>query len=235
MLVNDDYYKYIKDKDYMMLTAKNGDVFQMEFNIDTYYNYGDYNNVVPHHIDMISRHLIPNSKWQMRTTYTNNGTSSIKNPYLASNEDGCVLKQLESYYSNNIPNVLKPYLLNKRYYAPTRYGGSSSTLTDDNGYEWVSLGMLWIPFEAEVFENTIYSNKCSLIGARRYPCFRDGKSIAKCETNSSNNLSDWHLANTPSGSTGGYSTFCAVFNYGFPTWHDAAFKYDRTPLCFRFK
>jgi hypothetical protein len=217
----------------------------MEFNIDTYYNYGDKNYIVPHHIDMISKHIIPNTNnipnlsdpdWHLRADNNNgnNGTSSIKNPYLASNEDKCLLKQLESYYSNNIPNVLKPYLLNKRYYAPTRYNSSGSTLlTDDNGAQWVSLGMLWIPFEAEVFGNTIWATKgYSSQGARQYPCFKDGDSIVKNETNSSSSRARWWLADAASGKSG---YFCGVEERGCcGNWFYPAICDMGCVLCFRF-
>ena len=89
----------------------------MIFNINTYKDYGDTS--VGNHIDLISENLIPSSQgWQMRTENTNNGTSDVPNPFLASTN---MINKLSTYFTNNIPDGLKTHIVTKRILVPNRY------------------------------------------------------------------------------------------------------------------
>ena len=60
LLASGDFEKIISNGDYMLLTLDDGSTFKLRFNIDTYYRYGD-EAPIPHHIDLISDELIPDS------------------------------------------------------------------------------------------------------------------------------------------------------------------------------
>lgn len=226
MLRNNTWQGVIKNNDYILLTAMNGDVFHMMFNIDTYYQYG--NSATGHHIDMISRHLIPNSVgWQMRTENTNNGTDAVKNPFLASSN---MIDKLNTYFANNIPAGLKSHIIDKRFLVPTRYS-STAQITDDTGWEWATLPKLWIPFEQEVSGRPIWGSKEWQGGSHQYPCFQDGSQIVK-NNGESGGRAAWWLASAYSGRT---TYFCYVGTDGVFSYGNASNTDIGVPLCFRFQ
>jgi hypothetical protein len=159
ILNSDDNYNYIKNGDYIRLIANNADIFDMEFNIDPYYSktyrgnadIGCYGITSTHHIDMISKDLIPNASWRMRASKTNTGTSSQKDPYLAYNEPGYVKANLADYYTNNIPDILKNYIIKKQLVVPYRSSGNNNFTGgyDINGAGFEEMPELWIPFMGE--------------------------------------------------------------------------------------
>ena len=227
MINSANYDDYLKNEDTITVTTSDDQTHVLQANIDTYLGYG--NNEVGHHIDFIGKDLINDSYGvKMRTENKNNGTSSIKNPYLASNESGCVLKFLETYLTK-IPSVLQNYLTTKTMLLPYRQSDSSATLTDDNGWDWGVLPKLWIPFEGEVSKSLVWSTKgYGNGGCHHYPIFDNGRNIVKRHKGS---RSRWWLASALSGNS---TDFCSVGGHGNFRDGSASGTWLAIPLCMRF-
>lgn len=118
--------------------------------MDFYYQCGD--TAIGHHII-----LTPDTPWlvqgtkasnssylQWNSTNNNNGTSSIKSPYMASKLRGWETEDLVP----SLPSALQSALLDFRLLLPTRYS-ASGTLTDDTGWEWYSMAGVFSPSDTE--------------------------------------------------------------------------------------
>ena len=221
-LVSDgNYLDYFDDGDYIELTCTNGDYYHMIIDVNPYKGWG--NDVIGNHIDLISEHIIPDSNqgsYQMRTTSGNNGTSSIKYPWLASPN---IVSKLNSY-SAQIPATLKSHMINKRYLCAERYSSSSSTLTDDTGWSWTdygaTTGKLWLLHEVEVYGYGVWGSKgWAQGGARWYNSFRKFPELRlKRRSQTKTDRAHWWLADARSGNS---TNFCNVNNNGNANNNDA--------------
>lgn len=212
LVVDGTYRNYFDDGDYIELTCTNGDYYHMIIDVNPYKGWEDPR--VDNHIDLISENVIPDSNqggWQMRTTNGNNGTSSIKHPWLASAN---IVSKLNSY-SAHIPATLKSHMINKRYIAQERY--SSTTFTDDNAFSWTdygaTTGKLWLLHEVEVYGHQVWSTKgWAQCGARWYNSFRKFPELRiKKQSHTSTYNAHWWLADAASYSS---TNFCLVYYAG---------------------
>ena len=237
-------FKGIHVADYITVTL-NGNIYHAEImGINTYKNYGD--TAVGDHIDFILRELWETLHVWNKVNY-NNGISSIQYPFLASDLyyymnalSGSVPNATTvnpattsvNYTSSGIyyyfPTKLKNVLKNKLVRPAIRYS-SSSLLTDDNSWNWVSMGKLWIPSEMEVYGTDIWSDKkYSVGGFQQYPYFKNNMRRVKNIMNGSR--SPWWLLSSFSG----YSTAtCLVTADGFASYTNTSSPNIAVAVCFR--
>jgi hypothetical protein len=232
--------RYIKNGDYINLITKNGDRFQMIFNIDTYYdsinnndnNNDDYSTIGTHHIDMISQNLIPNATWKMRTSADNSGG------YYSYDTAGCVKANLADYYTNNIPDVLKQYIIGKKMVVPYRKSGAKY----DSSNVLRTLPELWIPYYKETGAATANTPASSYENTMiEYPVLNINR-YAKIKLDIENpTFYSWWTASAGSEYTSNWRT---IYSGGYQSDVDASYgtatstnqtnRLIGVPLCFRF-
>lgn len=224
LLQSGNFEKIISNGDYILLTLADGTSFKLRFNIDTYHRYGD-EGPIPHHIDLISDELIPDSRgWIYNSDHTNNGVSSDKAAYLHSE----IKDNLYEFYNTKLHKGLRDHIINKRCYIPTRFD-EAETLTEDNAGQFVDLGYLWIPFESEVWGSTRKASPKYEGGLRQYYTFREEpESIVK--TIGTERVGYW-LASAYDGT---YDQMCVVNEYGVSIAAAVNNILYGVPLCFRF-
>ena len=260
-LYQGDFDAYVRDGDWIELTANNGDVFKLYANVDTYYGEGPDGDKIGHHIDFISKDLIPGSCgdgnlslierntffYNKDTTYhsaygSNQGVATEKSPFLSNSfthrasTSGTMIDKLNDYYINNIPSELKSFIIKKYHNTPIRYQDGTG-LTSDNGIEWKELPYLWLPYEKEAFGTNTCATPTYEAWMKYYYVFSNipnfnFKSDAKLVTSGSDSkVGPWYLASAMDGST---TDFCRVTaGGGVPVLGRAAESYG-VPLCFRF-
>ena len=134
--------------------------------IDTYYNSGDSDYIIPHHIDFISMNTI-GEYILFNGGASNNGTASEPNPWLASgvyavlngvnNYTTSAYNSLKHGYNASstggvlqmLPDDLQDVIITKRTWAEEQYS-SSALVNYPTGYGWKDYGYLWVPHEVEV-------------------------------------------------------------------------------------
>ena len=219
--------RYLRTGFYIDLTLANGHHYEMFGNLDTYWRYGD--TYVGHHIDFISKDLIPNSHgWLYRNENTNNGTAAVPVPFLSS----MINTTINNYYGN-LPANLRSHIIKKRFLHPCRYDANNPNLTEDNYWWWGDYNYLWLPTEVEIWG---VPNWCTRghgsFGSRRYPTFMDPDQIVKDDKGSGHARTHWWTASAGSGST---TYFCVVGTGGAAHISSATNPGLGVPLCFRFQ
>lgn len=171
-------YDGIRIGDYLQVTTTGSKDVAVQTNrmlvagLDTYHQVGDQGDGLGHHVVML-----PQDCWGAKGTHaagaqsgcimwnltnTNQGTSTEKRPYLASNlhqwETDCLLPAL--------PQACRNVLLNHRMLLEERYSGSGS-LNDSTNYSWADLGKIWSPSETEVYGQCVWGTNGWSVGADR--------------------------------------------------------------------
>ena len=240
ILATGSYSEYIKNGDWIQLTANDGAVYKLYANIDTYYNKGENNkNLIPHHIDFIADNLIYGSVgWQCTSGYNNNGYDGEQSPFLsfqAMCRGGAskLLDNAQSYFITNIPVGLRVHVVKKYCQIPYRYSVNDSALTDDNGKGWKYMTYLWAPYEREVFGTVSKSNNTHSTQLIQYHTFSSvSNSKIKYDTKTSTSVaSPWWLA---SASVVDSTNMCSVTKAGAVAITYTPEKTNGFPLCFRF-
>lgn len=131
--------------DYIPVTVKNERVEMQVAGIDVYTHTTDQD--LGHHIDFISRDCFSETV-QWNTTNNNNGDATDGHPYMVSN-----LHTWLATLSGHLPQAVKNHISTKRSLLETRYSASGA-LTDSTGWDWKDMGILWVPHEYEVFNQT---------------------------------------------------------------------------------
>lgn len=232
-------------KDNIPFRTTNGYDFHAEAGgICTYEGYG--NAPVGPHIDFICRELWPVAH-PMNPVNFNNGIKGCECPWLVSDLyhwlnslAGSVpntekvdpeLKGVD-YTTDGVYNFLpeelkkviveKTLLLNKRYSA-------SGLLTNDNGWDWMDIGKLWLPTECEVYGVPVWGNRDFSVGgsALQYPLFAGNKACAKYRAGSRYNW--WLLVPYGANST----NWCRVGITGTSDNSAALSTNIAVPVCFR--
>ena len=257
LLQSGKYHDYIKDGDWIELTLENGDYFKLYANIDTYYNQGD-NNKIEHHIDFISKDLIPgsvgekweyndkSSSWSMRDNKlfrygTNNGSIEEGSPFLASTKkykkDGNLIDKLDEYYLK-LPSSIRNYIVKKYHNVPIRQNKNSDydtyNLEKETGTKWEDMGYLWIPYEREIFGSNTYGDSISESHMKQYCVFENIDEFKKKSDNKfeKNNPRFWWTASAFCGNNG---HFCLMSPTGTITSMNSSYTKVGVPLCFRFQ
>lgn len=176
------------------------------------------------HIDFCSRDCYSETvKWN--TTNNNNGTATVKNPYLASN----VHDYLENTLYPLLPAELKSVIVNKRFLLEERYSASGA-LTDSTGWSWQDMGKLWIPTEYEVFGCVVWGTKgYSAMQSVQYPYFANSWKNRIKGAGPKGSRCPWWEASASSGNS---AYACLVYYYGHANYGSASDAH-RVPVCFR--
>lgn len=191
---------------------------------NTYRRTGDSGYVVGYQIDWITRDCYSGTV-KFNTTNTNNGNANSPNPFLASN----LKSWLDGTLYPLLPSKLKSVIKGKRVFAPYRYT-SGSTLTDDNSWGWETFDKLWVPFEHEIFDQTVWSTRGYGNGqAIQYPIFANSYAHRVKGAGPNGSRCDWWTASARSG----FSTGVVVVDYYGYDNYTGTFHASCVPVCFR--
>ena len=206
--------------------------------IDTYYE-NNYQTICPHHIDFISRECYPLRTWNdggityttiWNETENNNGTANEPSPWKAS----YLYNLLNNVMFNYLPSNLRLQIINKDWLVEYRYS-ASGILTDSNGYDWGTLGKLWLPTETEVCGACVWGTKGYSVGTSvQYPVFANRNIIKHAGKNGSR--CPWWLI-TPRGGTS--TQICIISAYGIAAYASTIYEDINgnrgvfIPICFR--
>ncbi len=192
--------------------------------INTYRKTGD--TEIGYHIDWITRDCYSQTV-QWNTSNANNGNSTKKSPFLASNLKSWLDNTLYPLLPAKLRNVIKA----KRILAPYRFT-SGSTLTDDNSWGWEDFDKLWVPLEAEIFDQTVWSTRGYGNGqAVQYPIFANSYAHRIKGNGPEGSRCVWWTASAYGGGSAGA---VAVTGYGNSN-NIGASGANRVPVCFRTK
>ena len=137
-------------------------------------------------------------KWN--TTDTNQGTASVKSPYLAS-----YLHAWEKKFETCLPETLTKYILTHRTLLEERYS-SSGKLKESTMKTYYDVGKIWSPSEVEVCGFPVLCNPSFGVGMdRQFDLFRSSEHLV-------GDRSSWWLRSIPSG-TDAYA--CCVMPSGY--------------------
>ena len=260
LLYTGEFSEYIKDGDWIELSTPDGGTYTMYANVDTYYGVSDDDgNTIGHHIDFISKELIYKSSsrvngnnkytgtdvgaWRMNADYThtsygsNNGISTETSPFLANintqriGYGGGIIDKLDAYYSDNISDVLKSYVVKKYHKVPTRY--NTKALTDDNGSKWAELPYLWLPYEWEVWGSRKNATVGSESHMKQYHSFSNITDFRIKGDKNDPYTESWNWWNASAASGDSYS-FSYVQSNGTDNCTGGFSWTIGAPLCFRF-
>ena len=192
--------------------------------IDPYYQCAD--TAKGHHIAFVPSApvLVTGSKASNSTnikwsdTNSNNGTASVKCPYLNSKLHGWEI----SDYLPALPAELRNVLMAHRVLLEERYG--SGSLTEDSGWSWQDLGKIWSLSEMEVYGCQIWGSKGYGAGFDcHFPFFAD--TAHRIDSG----RAYWWLRSVAGGSA---SLVCYVSGYGGAGDHAATYEGIRPRPCF---
>lgn len=198
--------------------------------INTYTN-SNYNPTVYNHIDFICKECWPKLSWTVDgTTYytkwnltnNNNGNSTTQSPWKASN----LYNVLNNRIYNYLPAELRNVIIEKGFLVSYRYS-ASGLLTEDNTWDWGTIGKLWCPTEVEVYGCKVWNNSGFSVGTSiQYPIFANRSKIRVVNGSRCN----WWLL-TPRG--GSSTSACIVNNTGDADYTSASYPSLYAPVCFR--
>lgn len=218
--------------DFKTITLTTGEVVVMEVaGPDQYYRCG-YPTEIGHHVDFISRDCLAGTKL-FNDTNTNNGTAAEPNPWRASKLFQTLNDETSGVFAT-LPADLKPCIIEKIALLEHRYSDAGA-LDSDTGWDWNTMGKLWVPTEVEVFGNTFWSDGdagwtggggCNL----QYPIFIGGaKHIIKGAGNGGVRCTWWEATARRQSS----AHVCRVGHGGDANYYLATDPGIYAPLCFR--
>lgn len=215
--------------DYKTITLTTGEEVIMEVaGIDQYYDCGD--TAIGHHVDFISRDCLKGEKI-FNANGKNNGTRDNPNPWRASDLFGVMNDESSGVYSS-LPDELKSCIIEKRAMLERRYS-ESGDINDSTGWDWGSMGKLWLPTEREVWGASVWSDLgysggggCNI----QYPIFIGGAKHIIKRNGSGGSRITWWLSTASRGSS---SKVCAVAGTGISYNDSASHAGYRALLCFR--
>lgn len=216
--------------DFKTIVLTTGETVIMEVaGIDQYYRCEDYN--LGHHVDFISRDCLADMK-AFNGTNTNQGTAAEHNPWRASKLFQTMNDEATGVFST-LPADLKPCIIEKRALLESRYSAAGA-LNDSTGWEWNSMGKLWLPTEVEVFGNAVWSDETWGAGGggcnKQYPIFI-GSSLHMIKGDGNGGARHyWCEVSAQRASATGV---CCVANVGDANYVAANNQWMCAPLCFR--
>jgi hypothetical protein len=236
--------------DFIPFTAAGNHYLSEVAGINTYKRQGDTTDVIMgNHIDFITRDCHPDTFQMNRVNYNNgiaDGAQAV--PFLSSE----LFQRLNSRQGNvptsaaatpaiasadfrttgifhTLPADLRAVIVEKRVLAPTRRL-AANLLIDDTSWAWNNIGMLWLPFEVEVFGTKHWGSKTGHEGGfLQYPIFASRMDKIVKGAGHEGVRSTWWLASAAGGNS---TAFCSVHSLGPATSHSASHAL-RVPLCFR--
>ena len=218
--------------DYKTIQLTTGETVVMEVaGIDQYYRCG-HPTEIGHHIDFISRDALAGTK-VFNETNDNNGNATEKNPWRASKLFQ-TMNDPTSGVLATLPADLRSCIIEKIALLEHRFS-EAGKVDANTGWDWGTMGMLWLPTEVEVFGNTFWSDGdagwtggggCNL----QYPIFYGGaKHIIKGAGHGGGRCSWWE-ASAVRQST---DCVCYVADSGSAYYYWATHEWVCAPLCFR--
>ena len=215
----------IRPFDYFDIHLTDGKVFRYRVGaIDPYMHTTDQ-EVTKHHIIMVPDQVWPDSvPWN--TTSTNQGTSTTKNPYLASNLHRWEINTFYPLMPQKWKNVMAEHrlLLEERY-------STAGAQTNDTGWSWQNVGKVFSLSEIEVYGFLGWSKVNNAYAAGidcHFPIFKTtGNRIRR---NPSDERYGWWLRSVGAGSA---SWVCNVSYGGYRSCNDASHAGVRALPCFR--
>ena len=128
-----------------------------------------------------------------------------------------------------LPDELKAVITEKYIYMPKRYS-SSGLLDNDNGQDYINVGKLWLPTEAEVSgacaaNNSLYASG----GSVQYPIFAGNMNRIKDTVGTATRTSWW--VSTSAGDSHEQGT--VIMSRGYTTVSRADVTSVDVPICFR--
>ena len=215
----------IRPFDYFDINLTDGKVFRYRVGaIDPYMHTSDQ-EVVKHHIIMVPDQVWPDSvPWN--TTNTNQGTSTTKNPYLASNLHRW---EVNTFYPL-MPQKWKNVMAEHRLSLEERYS-TAGAQTNSTSWSWQSVGKVFSLSEIEVYGFLGWSkiNNAYAVGMDcHFPIFKT--TANRIRRNHSDVRYGWWLRSVGAGSS---SWVCYVSSYGYCNCHDASNAGVRALPCFR--
>lgn len=214
----------IRPKDYFDITLTDGKVFRyrvMGFDHDL--NAID-SEVVKHHVDMCPDQVWPDSVvWN--STNTNQGTSSEKRPYLASNLHSW---EINTFYPL-LPSKWRNVIANRRVLLEERYS-SSSALTASTGWSWADMGKIWSLSETEVYGQCVWGTKGYSVGCDSHYSLFFPDTASRIRRNHSDSRYSWWLR---SASGRDSANVCFVTSNGNANTYAASYAGIRALPCFR--
>lgn len=225
-------FKGIRIGDFKTITLTAGEKVVMEVaGIDQYYRCG-WPTEIGHHIDFISRDCLAGTK-VFNDTNTNNGTAAEPNPWRASKLFQTLNDETSGVFAT-LPADLKPCIIEKIALLERRYS-DAGVLESDTGWDWKTMGKLWVPTEVEVFGNTFWTDGdagwtggggCNF----QYPIFYGGaKHIIKGAGNGGDRCTWWEATARRQSSTDVCYVSYTGDAYSYAATHARAYA----PLCFR--
>ena len=215
----------IRPFDYFDIHLTDGKVFRYRVGaIDPYLHTTDQ-EVVKHHIIMVPDQVWPDSV-QWNTTNTNQGTSTTKCPYLASNLHRWEINTFYPLMPQKWKNVMAEHrlLLEERY-------STAGAQTNDTSWSWQNVGKVFSLSEIEVYGFLGWSKLNNTYAAGmdcHFPIFKT--TANRIRRNPSDERYGWWLRSVGAGSS---SWVCYVNYTGYCTYNDASYTGVRALPCFR--
>ena len=215
----------IRPFDYFDIHLTDGKVFRYRVGaIDPYLHTTDQ-EVVKHHIIMVPDQVWPDSV-QWNTTNTNQGTSTTKCPYLASNLHRWEINTFYPLMPQKWKNVMAEHrlLLEERY-------STAGAQTNDTSWSWQNVGKVFSLSEIEVYGFLGWSKLNNTYAAGldcHFPIFKT--TANRIRRNPSDERYCWWLRSVGAGSS---SWVCNVTSDGGCSCYDASGTGVRALPCFR--
>ena len=210
--------------DYFDITLTDGKVFRYRMAEVDHDLHAINPEVTTHHADMVPDQVWPDSiLWN--STATNQGTSSVKNPYCASNLHNW---EVNTFYAL-LPAKWKAVIAERTELLEERYNASSQ-LTDSTGYAWYNMGKIWSLSETEVYGDAVCGTKRWSSGADSHYSEFFKNTAHRIRRNFSDARYSWWLRGAAGGSS---SNVCYVGIDGSATAHSATHTNIRPLPCFR--
>ena len=215
----------IRPFDYFDIHLTDGKVFRYRVGaIDPYLHTTDQ-EVVKHHIIMVPDQVWPDSV-QWNTTNTNQGTSTTKCPYLASNLHRWEINTFYPLMPQKWKNVMAEHrlLLEERY-------STAGAQTNDTNWSWQNVGKVFSLSEIEVYGFLGWSKLNNTYAAGmdcHFPIFKT--TANRIRRNPSDERYSWWLRSVGAGSS---SWVCYVSYNGNCDYYDASNTGVRALPCFR--
>ena len=215
----------IRPFDYFDITLTDGKLFRYRVGAIDPYLHAGYPEIEKHHIIMVPDQVWPDSvPWN--TTNTNQGTSTTKNPYLASNLHRWEINNFYPLMPQKWKNVMAVHrvLLEERY-------STAGAQSNDTGWSWQDVGKVFSLSEIEVYGFLGWSKVSNSYSAGfdcHFPLFKTtGNRIRR---NPAGERYYWWLRSVGAGSS---SWACNVTENGHCNYRDASNAGVRALPCFR--
>lgn len=228
-----DVYCSISDcLDYFERTCNNAVVNLEVAGINNYWRYGDSGDLTGNnkpHITFVSRDCLP---FAMRMR---KGIAVWENPEETNPWRGSALFKTLNDPDYGVVKLIAATTIGAYMYTRSNGGGMSAMMevkasdaATASSWAWADRGILFLPFESEIWGYTIWSENYAKGCGLQLPIFAGTRRHISKGTGNGANRGVWWTASTCSDST---SAFCNVNNRGFPNSISSGVT-QGVPVCF---